>query len=155
MNKNRDIGYLKDIKESIELINSYLADVSKLEFFDNYDIPRTGELILVAHRSLIEKQPGVVTNLIELIHKKTGELSNNPEKAREISKDFIPSQNLYPELLYNSSISSLRQDFSQNVSIYSDWSKVLSEVEKSSDYINLDRLVDERFLPLDFSNFQF
>ena len=37
MNKNRDIGYLKDIKESIELINSYLADVSKLEFFDNQE----------------------------------------------------------------------------------------------------------------------
>ena len=37
MNKNRDLGYLKDIKESIELINSYLESVSRLDFFENQE----------------------------------------------------------------------------------------------------------------------
>jgi len=37
MNISRDLGYIKDIKESIELINSYLEGVSKLEFFENQE----------------------------------------------------------------------------------------------------------------------
>ena len=37
MSKNRDVGYLKDIKESIELINSYLDNVSKLEFLEDQE----------------------------------------------------------------------------------------------------------------------
>jgi len=31
MNKIRDLGYLKDIKESIELINSYLEGICKCQ----------------------------------------------------------------------------------------------------------------------------
>ncbi len=128
---------------------------SPVDFWFSQDcgFPELGELILVSHRSLPEKAPNLLKTTIELLQQKTSELRNAPQRFSSIYSRFSGrDRETLPEILYNSSLNSLKTEFSQNIKLYSKWAAYIARASQLDDYLSFDRLIDERFLPLDFSD---
>ncbi len=116
-------------------------------FFDNYNLPEIGQLILVANRQYSDSNPNQSRDFVHSVHKKMGLLQNDHERARELYESGVGEEN--SEILLNSSLSSLCSDLSQDHQLYENWADIIASATDSENYVNLDRLLDERFLPMD------
>jgi|GEM_PF-5657053 len=116
-------------------------------FFDNYNLPEIGQLILVASRDYSDNNPNQARDLVHAVHKEIGVLQNNHDKARKLYESRASRET--SEILLNSSLSALRSDLSQDHQLYENWANLIADATGSKDYVNLDLLLDERFLPID------
>ncbi len=124
-------------------------------FFNDFNLPKNGQLILVAPREFTNSSPNLIRNFVGALHDIIEEIEANPESAGDFYRANYtrPEQEKFLTLLLNSSINCLTTSFSQEHEIYTAWGEFLTENSSASGYLNFDQLLDERFIPLDTLEF--
>jgi putative hydroxymethylpyrimidine transport system substrate-binding protein len=123
--------------------------------FDEFDIPANGDLSLLTSRENAEANPNKILNFVHGLHKGLKKTKQDSEKALEIYEDHCPDRAGDPatKALLQTSIDGFTEVFSQDYATFSSWSEYLQDEGDFEGLIDLNRLVDERFLPVDAMSF--
>lgn len=123
-------------------------------FFEDFDFPPSGDRILVTSRRLVEEQPNLVRDFVGALHESLLSVVENTDRAVDLYRRTYPER--FEErgitALLETSLPKLTAVFSQDVENYSAWGELLSQSERLGGFMDIDRMVDERFLPLDALN---
>lgn len=124
-------------------------------FYDDYDIPANGDFVLATSRELADGSPNELKDFVHVLHQSVKDVEEDPDSAREILEknfDTMLEQPGINALLYTS-LSELTSNFSQDFQTYTAWGDFLTEHTESGGFVDVDRLIDERFIPLDSVTF--
>lgn len=120
-------------------------------FYDEYSIPANGDLVIATTRELANNSPNKIKDFVHSLHDGVNVLRNDADRGRELIRnnfEGILSQPGGRALLYTS-FSELTTNFSQDFQTYTDWGEFLDEHGDVGGFVDVDRLIDERFIPLD------
>jgi len=124
-------------------------------YFDDYGIPSDGDIALVTTKKYAQAQPNEILNFVHGIHNGLMEARKNSDRALSIYEDWHPNpggQSVNRALL-QTSLDGFTEIFSQDYATYSSWGTFLDEEADYGGFVDLDRLIDERFLPVDAMSF--
>lgn len=124
-------------------------------FYDEYDVPSNGDLVFVTSQNLANDEPKMVQDFIHSLHDSVKVLEENADRGRTLIKDDYPELLDIPggQALLHTSLSELTSNFSQDFQTYTAWGDFLTEQGNYEGFIDVDRLIDERFIPLDSMTF--
>ncbi len=124
-------------------------------FFTDAQLPETGELVVAASDRMVEDYPNIIQSFISTLHSSIQEVKENPTEALNLFSEKYPD--LYPaqqlEMLWQSERAALTTDFPQSFNLYTRWGEWLNENTDLDAYLDLDSLIDERFLPFELLDF--
>jgi len=123
--------------------------------FSNYDIPANGDLILITSRDHVEANPNGILNFVHSVHQSLKETRSDSDRALEYYKNQRPDIADNPETtaLVQATIDGFTDVFSQDYATYSGWSTFFNEETEVEGLVDIDQLIDERFLPVDAMSF--
>jgi putative hydroxymethylpyrimidine transport system substrate-binding protein len=124
-------------------------------FFTDAQLPETGELVVAASDQMVENYPNIIQSFISTLHSSIQQVKENPIEALSLFSEKYPD--LYPaqklEMLWQSERAALTTDFPQSFNLYTRWGEWLNENTDLDAYLDLDSLIDERFLPFELLDF--
>ncbi|MFP4687322.1 MAG: ABC transporter substrate-binding protein [bacterium] len=154
INGEVDLLFPGDLSFDGVLLNIAATDVG-CHFFTDANLPGNGELILCCTNKLVEDFPNVIQKIISVLHTSTNEVKENSTVARELFLEKYPDhyskQKL--EMLWQSETAALTGDFPQSFNLYTRWGEWIERKMNRDVYLDLDNLIDERFLPFDLLEF--
>lgn len=124
-------------------------------FYDDYDVPANGDFVLATSREMADDSPNEMKDFVHVLHQTVKDIAEDPDDARNlIESDYaeILEQPGINALLFTS-FSELTANFSQDFQTYTAWGDFLTEHTDSGGFVDVDRLIDERFIPLDSVTF--
>lgn len=124
-------------------------------FYDDYDVPANGDYVLATSKQLADESPNELKDLVHVLHDTVKEIQEDPDEARDLIEsdyDEILDQPGMNALLFTS-FSELTANFSQDFQTYTAWGDFLTEHTDHGGFVDVDRLIDERFIPLDSVTF--
>lgn len=123
--------------------------------FSDYDIPANGDLILITTQDHVEANPNKILNFVHSVHQSLKEIRLNSDQALKYYKKQRPDIADNPETtaLVQTTIDGFTDVFSQDYATYSSWSTFFNEETDVEGLVDIDQLIDERFLPVDAMSF--
>ncbi len=124
-------------------------------FYDNHGIPDNGDLVVITTRELASEEPNRMQDFVHSLNDAVTVLEQDADRGRNVIREnysFILDQPGVETLLYTS-FSELTNNFSQDFQNYVAWGEFFTEHGDVGGLVDVDRLVDERFLPLDSMTF--
>jgi hypothetical protein len=120
-------------------------------FYDEFDVPADGDLIVATSQELADGEPNQLQNFVHSLHDAVTLLENEADRGRTILRERYPDCLDIPggEALLHTSLSELTSNFSQDFQTYTAWGDFLTEHAEVGGFVDVDRLIDERFIPLD------
>ncbi|MGM0381669.1 MAG: ABC transporter substrate-binding protein [bacterium] len=120
-------------------------------FFTHFDLPENGRLILTVADKTIDLAPNQIQTVVSFLHEATKYVKDNIRESQDIFREN------YPDLLNNPGMESVLQSgpgnltltFSQDFNLYTTWGEWFEENTTIEGFVDLDRLIDERFIPID------
>lgn len=124
-------------------------------YFNDFNIPANGDLILVTSRERVEDDPNGILNFVHGVHQNLMEIKANSDRAMKKYSEERPelADDPVTEALLQSTIDGFTDIFSQDYSTYSSWSTFFNEETGVEGLVDIDQLIDERFLPVDAMSF--
>ncbi|MFB6344899.1 MAG: ABC transporter substrate-binding protein [bacterium] len=124
-------------------------------FFDDYDIPANGDFALATSQQCANDSPNELKDFVHVLHQSVKEIEEDPDAGREVIEDNYEEMLEQPGIntLLFTSLSELTSNFSQDFQTYTAWGDFLTEHTDSGGFVDVDRLIDERFIPLDSVTF--
>lgn len=122
--------------------------------FDEYDVPANGDLTLLTSRDNAESNPNQILNFVHGVHKGLMKTRNNTEEALELYEE-ANGEDADPvtKALLQTSSDGFTEVFSQDYATFSAWGQFLQEEGDFEGIVDINRLIDERFLPVDAMSF--
>jgi ABC-type nitrate/sulfonate/bicarbonate transport system substrate-binding protein len=120
-------------------------------FYDEYDVPANGDLVLATSRELADGEPKQLQDLVHSLHDAVSLLEKETDRGRKIIREHYDRCLDIPggEALLHTSLSELTSNFSQDFQTYTAWGNFLTKHGETGGFVDVDRLIDERFIPLD------
>ncbi len=120
-------------------------------FYDEYEVPANGDLVLATSKDLADNEPGKLQDFVHTLHNAVSLLEKETDRGRKIIRKQYKDSLDIPggEALLHTSLSELTSNFSQDFQNYTAWGDFLTEHGEVGGFVDVDRLIDERFIPLD------
>lgn len=124
-------------------------------FYDDHDIPANGDLVVATTSEIADGQPKLMQNFVHSLHDSVNVLDNDADRGRDLIREEYEECLEVPggEPLLFTSFSELTTNFSQDFQTYTAWGDFLTEHGEIGGFVDVDRLIDERFIPLDSMTF--
>lgn len=123
-------------------------------FLDDHGLPPDNDIVVVTTRKRVDENPGQVQGLLSVLHEALGVVREDTDRARDLYRQRTDDRRDVPggrPLLFTT-LSELTSDFSQDFENYIAWGEFLREELEVEGFLDVDRLVDERLLPLEAMN---
>lgn len=120
-------------------------------FYDDHDVPANGDLVVATSPEIADGQPKLMQNFVHALHDSVNVLDNDADRGRNLITENYEECLSIPggEPLLYTSFSELTTNFSQDFQTYTAWGDFLTEHGEVGGFVDVDRLIDERFIPLD------
>lgn len=124
-------------------------------FYDEYDVPANGDLVLATTPEQADEQPNLMKDFVHSLHDAVNVLDNDADRGRSLIEDNYEEILNIPggQALLFTSFSELTTNFSQDFQNYTAWGDFMTEQGEVGGFVDVDRLLDERFIPLDSMTF--
>ncbi len=125
-------------------------------YFPNIGLPDGGELVLAGYEDNVNALPNETQSLLGALHTAGQRILEDPDQARQILNLHAGAEELeYSDELIESSFEGFTDDLGQNSDCYREWGEFLDEHGNYEGFIDLDRIMDERFIPFDAMDLSF
>lgn len=120
-------------------------------FYDDYDIPANGDLIVATRQEVADSEPNEMQDFIHSLNDSVKVIEEDADRGRSVIQDQFSDILELPgaEALMYTSLTELTSNFSQDFQTYTAWGDFLTEHGDVGGFVDVDRLIDERFIPLD------
>lgn len=120
-------------------------------FFDEHGLPANNDVVLVTTRDRVDENPREVQGLLQALHDALTVVREDTDRARSLYRERTEDREGIPggDPLLFTTLSELTSNFSQDFENYIEWGEFLREDVGLDGFLDVDRLIDERLLPLD------
>lgn len=120
-------------------------------FFDEHGLPANNDVVLVTTRDRVDENPREVQRLLQALHDALTAVREETDRARSLYREHTEDREDIPggDPLLFTALSELTSNFSQDFENYIQWGEFLREEVGREGFLDVDRLIDERLLPMD------
>jgi ABC-type nitrate/sulfonate/bicarbonate transport system substrate-binding protein len=120
-------------------------------FYDDFNIPANGDLVVTTTQEMADGEPNQMQDFVHSLNDAVNVLEQDADRGRNVIKENYASILDQPgaETLLYTSFSELTSNFSQDFQTYTAWGEFFTEHGDVGGFVDVDRLIDERFIPLD------
>jgi len=123
-------------------------------FLDDHGLPAGNDVLLASVRERTDARPREVQGVVHALHEALLFVRDHTDRARQIYREHPAGREEIPhgDSLLLTAPSELTANFSQDFQNYIEWGEFWQEEAQMEGFLDVDRLIDERFLPLEAMN---
>lgn len=119
-------------------------------FFTHFSLPENGRLVLVVADETIDLAPNKIQEAVSFFHESIQYVKDNIPACQQFFRDNYSEEldQTGMEAVLQSGPGNLSLNFSQDFNLYTTWGEWIEDNLDIEGFVDLDRLIDERFIPI-------